>query len=100
MTDFSDFQTAGRRLCILRILSRRTQFTTNEYSLNDELKGAYGHIVSTDRLHNDLAWLDEQDVVVLQTPRAGRIVTLTTRGSDVANGLAEVPGVEKPRPGA
>ncbi|OWV30180.1 VpaChn25_0724 family phage protein [Halomonas campaniensis] len=98
--DYNDFQTGGRRLCILRILARRNQFTTNEYSLNDELKGAYGHIVSSDRLHNDLAWLDEQDLVILQRPRAGWILTLTARGSDVANGLAEVPGVEKPRPGA
>lgn len=95
-----DFETEGRRLCILRILSRRTQFTTNEYSLNDELKGAYAHIVSTDRLHNDLAWLDEQDLVILQRPRAGWIVTLTARGSDVASGLANAPGVSKPRPGA
>jgi hypothetical protein len=98
--EYKDYTTAGRRLCILRILSRRPQFTTNEYSLNDELKGDYAHIVSTDRLHNDLAWLDEQDLVILQRPRAGWILTLTARGSDVANGLAEVPGVEKPRPGA
>ncbi|WP_417862397.1 ArsR family transcriptional regulator [Vreelandella venusta] len=97
--DYNDFETEGRRLCILRILSRRTQFTTNEYSLNDELKGAYAHIVSTDRLHNDLAWLDEQDLIILQRPRAGWIVTLTSRGSDCANGLANVPGVAKPRPG-
>lgn len=98
--DFNDFETEGRRLCILRILARRTQFTTNEYSLNDELKGAYAHIVSSDRLHNDLAWLDEQDLVILQRPRIGWIATLTARGSDVANGLANVPGVAKPRPGA
>jgi len=98
--DYNDFETEGRRLCILRILSRRTQFTANEYSLNDELKGAYAHIVSTDRLHNDLAWLDEQDLIILQRPRAGWIVTLTSRGSDCANGLANVPGVAKPRPGA
>lgn len=98
--DFNDFETEGRRLCILRILSRRTQFTTNEYSLNDELKGSYAHIVSTDRLHNDLAWLDEQDLIILQRPRVGWIATLTGRGSDVASGIANVPGVAKPRPGA
>ncbi|BCB62270.1 hypothetical protein HaloA020_29710 [Halomonas sp. A020] len=95
-----DFETEGRRLCILRILSRRTHFTTNEYSLNDELKGAYAHIVSTDRLRSDLAWLEEQDLVILQSPRAGLIITLTSRGSDVAEGLAKVPGIAKPRPGA
>ncbi|WP_144981148.1 VpaChn25_0724 family phage protein [Halomonas sp. C22] len=98
--NYNDYQTEGRRLCILRILSRRTQFTTNEYSLNDELKGAYAHIVSTDRLRSDLAWLEEQDLVILQSPRAGLVITLTSRGGDVADGLATVPGVAKPRPGA
>ena len=57
---FQDFETEGRRLVILRILSRRNQFTTNEYSLNDELKGAYAHNISRDKLHGDLAWLEEQ----------------------------------------
>ncbi len=97
---FSDFETEGRRLSILRILSRRSQFTTNEYSLNDELKGAYAHYVSRDKLHGDIAWLEEQGLVIAQQPRAGWIVTLTSRGADCAEGLANVPGVAKPRPGA
>ncbi|SJN10185.1 hypothetical protein CZ787_14230 [Halomonas citrativorans] len=96
---FQDFETEGRRLGILRILSRRSQYTTNEYSLNDELQGAYAHHVSRDRLHGDLAWLDEQALVIVQQPRAGWIVTLTARGADCANGVANVPGVAKPRPG-
>lgn len=97
---FQDFETEGRRLGILRILSRRSQFTTNEYSLNDELKGAYAHHVSRDRLHGDLAWLDEQGLIITQQPRAGWVMTLTSRGQDVAEGVAQVPGVARPRPGA
>tara|TARA_R110001583_G_scaffold194468_1_gene365403 strand:- start:1734 stop:2033 length:300 start_codon:yes stop_codon:yes gene_type:complete len=96
---YPDFETEGRRLVILRILSRRNQFTTNEYSLNDELRGAYAHNVSRDKLHGDLAWLEEQGLVITQTPRIGWIVTLTSRGADCAEGLANVPGVAKPRPG-
>lgn len=96
---YHDFETEGRRLTILRILARRNQFTTNEYSLNDELKGAYAHIVSRDKLHSDLAWLEEQDLVIVQQPRAGWLITLTGRGADCAEGLANVPGVAKPRPG-
>ncbi|NVF16242.1 hypothetical protein [Vreelandella maris] len=96
---YPDFETEGRRLVILRILSRRNQFTTNEYSLNDELKGAYAHNISRDKLHGDLAWLEEQGLVITQTPRIGWIVTLTSRGADCAEGLANVPGVAKPRPG-
>ncbi len=96
---FDDFETAGRRLSMLRILARRTRFTTNEYSLGDELKGAYAHHVSRDRLHGDLAWLEEQGLVIAQQPRAGWVLTLTSRGHDVAEGLAQVPGVARPRPG-
>ncbi len=94
-----DFETEGRRLGVLRILSRRNQYTANEYSLSDELKGAYGHHVSRDRLHADLAWLEEQDLVITQQPRAGWLVTLTARGNDVATGAAQMPGVARPRPG-
>lgn len=96
---FQDFETEGRRLAILRILSRRNEYTTNEYSLNDELSGAYAHNVSKDRLHGDIAWLEEQGLVIAQQPRAGWIVTLTARGGDVAGGRATVPGVARPRPG-
>jgi len=97
---YQDFQTKGRRLGILRILSRRNQFTSNEYSLNDELAGNYGHHVSKDQLHTDLAWLEEQGLLILQQPRAGWIATLTSRGEDAAEGRANVPGVARPRPGA
>lgn len=96
---FQDFETEGRRLGILRILARRNQYTANEYSLNDELVGAYAHNVSRDRLHGDLAWLDEQGLVITQQPRVGWVITLTSRGADVAAGLAQVPGVARPRPG-
>lgn len=97
--NYQDFETEGRRLGVLRILSRRNQFTSNEYSLNDELAAAYGHHVSRDKLHSDLAWLEEQDLVITQQPRAGWLATLTSRGNDVAKGVAFVPGVARPRPG-
>ncbi|ACL72727.1 putative bacteriophage protein GP26 [Thioalkalivibrio sulfidiphilus HL-EbGr7] len=96
---YQDYETEGRRLGILRILARRNAYTANEYSLNDELRGAYAHHVSRDRLHGDLAWLEEQGLVIVQQPRAGWVVTLTARGGDVAEGHAQVPGVARPRPG-
>lgn len=96
---YENFQTEGRRLGILRILSRRTMYTANEYSLNDELQGHYGHHVSKDVLHTDLAWLEEQGLVICQQPRAGWVITLTSRGGDVAEGRAKQPGIAVPRPG-
>lgn len=96
---YQDFQTEGRRLAVLRILARRNLYTANEYSLNDELAGNYGHNVSKDLLHSDIAWLEEQNLVICQQPRAGWIVTLTGRGGDAAEGRARVPGVAAPQPG-
>lgn len=96
---YQDFQTEGRRLGILRILARRNMFTANEYSLNDELTGNYGHHISKDQLHTDLNWLEEQGLVMCQQPRAGWVITLTARGGDVAEGRAKQPGVAAPRPG-
>ncbi len=97
--NYKDFQTEGRRLGILRILSRREMFTANEYSLSDELAAHYGHHVSRDKLHTDFSWLEEQGLVICQQPRAGWIITLTARGGDVAEGRARQPGVAAPRPG-
>jgi len=97
---YHEFQSSGVRLGILRILARRTMYTANEYSLNDELQGNYGHHLGKDRLHSELAWLEEQGLVIVQQPRAGWLITLTSRGSDVAAGRACTPGVAAPQPGA
>lgn len=97
--NYQDFQTEGRRLGILRILCRCNLFTNNEYSLRDELGGNYGHHVSKDVLHSDLAWLEEQSLVIVQQPRAGWIATLTGRGQDAAEGRARIPGIAQPQPG-
>jgi hypothetical protein len=96
---YQNFQAEGRRLCILRILLRAANYTTNEYVLSDGLTREYGHHVSKDGLHTDLAWLEEQGLVINQQPRAGWVITLTARGSDAAEGRANVPGVARPRPG-
>ena len=56
-------------------------------------------MISKDQLHTDLAWLEEQGLVICQQPRAGWIVTSTSRGVDVAEGRARVPGIARPQPG-
>jgi len=97
--NYRDFETSGRRLVTLRILSRSNDYTTNEFRLKEELGTEYGHKVSSDVLHTDLAWLDEQGLVVAQQTSACWIATLTSRGDDVASGRAQVPGVARPKPG-
>lgn len=91
-----DILTQDQRLVILRSLND-TQGELNESVLQDCLD-AYGHKVSRDKVRVQLGWLEEQQLVRLETLRGGFLVArLTGRGQDVADGRARVPGVKKPR---
>lgn len=94
---FELHQTEDRRLVLLRVLADSTGYQANEFLLESMLDSV-GHSVSNDRLHSDLAWLAEQQLIT-QQPLAGvTIARLTTRGYDVARGRAHAPGVKRPRP--
>lgn len=94
---YDDIVTADRRLVILRALSQDVDYTLNEFVLLEAI-GVHGHRVSRDRMRADLAWLQEQELVLAQQPGGVWVVTLTARGYDTAQGLAHVPGVARPRP--
>lgn len=95
---FADFQTADRRLVLLRALAAAVMHRANNFLLRS-FCDRIGHAVSTDVLAADLAWLREVGLVKLDTTEPGVIVAeLTPRGLDVAEGRSEHPGVAKPRP--
>lgn len=97
--DFAQHLAADRRLVILKVLTDSAGYTTNQYMLHD-MVGRLGHRVSLDTLLADLAWLSETaQLITTETVGGVGIATLTQRGLDVAEGLATVPGVKKPRPG-
>lgn len=97
--DFKAHLAADRRLVVLRVLLDSTAYTTNEFMLHDVV-GRLGHRVAMDTLRADLAWLAETaQLLKLETVAGVSIATLTQRGQDVAEGVATVPGVKKPRPG-
>jgi len=87
--------TEDRRLVVLRILLQSGGYAANEYMLKTMLP-QLGHHVSSDRVHTDLAWLEEQQLLRIATVADVRIATLTERGQDVATGVATVPGVKRP----
>lgn len=95
---FADTESEHRRLVILQALKASADFSSNEYVLVDNI-AHFGHRVSAARLRTDLAWLDEQGLVIGQQPGGVWVVTLTQSGEDVACGLTTVPGVKRPRPG-
>ena len=97
--NFAEFQTQDRRLVLLKGLENAVQYRANAFLLR-RYCDACGHVVSADRIEQDLAWLGEQGLVTVAQSENVTVATLTTRGLDVATGRASVPGVQRPQPGA
>jgi len=87
-----------QRLVILRLLSDEPGYDLNDSTLQDALC-ALGLSVSRDAVHVQLAWLEEQSLVTTKKCFNTVISTITSRGLDVANGTARIPGIKRPRPG-
>ncbi|EHP7034471.1 ArsR family transcriptional regulator [Escherichia coli] len=92
----NDILTEDRRLVILRSLMDCNN-EANESILQDCLD-AYGHNISRDVVRGQIDWLAEQQLVTVENLRGFYVVTLTSRGQDVAEGRARVAGVKRPRP--
>lgn len=85
-----------QRLSILLALGAMNGYQTNDSMLQSAC-AAYGHNMSNDRVLSHLAWLKEQDLVSLEKLGSYTMAKLTSRGQDVAEGVATCPGVNKPR---
>lgn len=87
-----------RRLVILRLLQELAGYTANSSILATGLS-SLGVPASRDQVHTELDWLAEQGLVIQEDLGIGvRTATLTSRGGDVAQGLAIVSGVKRPSP--
>lgn len=95
--NFAERITADCRAIILRTLADAADYTANEATLDAALQ-QLGHHLSRDKLRTELAWLEEQSLVIAQQPAGVCVVTLSARGYDVARDTARVPGVARPRP--
>ena len=96
--DFAAHLAEDRRLVILRVLLESAAYTANEYLLHSMVE-RLGHVVSTDRIHTDLAWLKEQGLICVDDVATVLVAKLQARGEDAARGRVEVPGVKRPRAG-
>ena len=92
--------TKNRRLAILRFLSEERDYAMNTSTLQGALR-MIGHSVTRDMVEADAAWLDEQGLArrSLVDGTTITVLTVTQRGVEVARGLAEHPGVDRPMPG-
>lgn len=86
---------ADQRLVILKSLLE-AGYNANESMLQDFLE-LYAHRISRDAVRSHMAWLQEQGLATIKDIAGIYIATLTSRGQDVAEGRATVPGVKKPR---
>lgn len=87
------------RITILRYLKDDPNYTINDSLLLD-LVGEFGFAPSRDAMRTQLTWLHEQDLVTVKDVKGCMVATLTSRGLDVAQGRATVPGVRRPDPGS
>ena len=88
---------AHRRLAILTHLSECLDYASNAEILLDVCNGV-GITTSRDQMISTLAWLAEQDLIVIEDHGGFVLVEATARGVDVARGRARVPGVRRPAP--
>ena len=88
------------RLAVLRVLVEAPGYAGNDSVLASAV-GALGLTVTRDQLRTQIAWLEEQHLITTMRPTPSLIVaTITERGCDVAKGVAVIPGVQRPSPGA
>ncbi|MGL4224961.1 MAG: VpaChn25_0724 family phage protein [Vibrio sp.] len=86
-----------QRLVILRVLSEQVRYCANESMLQEALC-LLGHSASREKTKTEMHYLAEQELVTLTEPLGVLVATATSRGLDVAQGLAIHHGVKRPRP--
>ncbi|MDP2548072.1 ArsR family transcriptional regulator [Oceanobacter sp. 4_MG-2023] len=94
---YQDLLNQDQRLVILRSLTD-VNGTANDSIINKMLD-AYGHRLSRDQVKTHLYWLSEQGLIDIESVLSTDVATITSRGVDVAQGRARVPGIGQPRPG-
>lgn len=94
---YSDYAIRDLRLVLLRSLEKQPKYTASEVILQKEAE-AFGHSRSRDHIRNELRFLADVGAVRAIEESGYMIATLTRRGQDHVEGLAEIEGVNKPSP--
>ena len=97
--DFKTRVSQEQRITILQALAEDTDYRINDAMLQTFL-GALAMDVSLDKLRNQLAWLEEMELVTVEKVSTMHIAKLTQRGLDVAKGRSGCDGVAKPSVGS
>jgi Fe2+ or Zn2+ uptake regulation protein len=92
-----NMETEQRRLTILQLLLKDPDYSIND-TLLQQLLGQVGHGVALAVVRADLAWLEQLGLLATSELPGCTIAILRNDGVDVANGVAVVPGIARPRP--
>ena len=91
-----DIHNENQRKSILNALNASPGFKGNDQIIRSTCE-MYNNLMSGDQIKTHLYWLQEQGLVKLNVMGTCLNASLTGRGQDVAQGLAVVPGVKRPR---
>ncbi|MDD5276770.1 MAG: hypothetical protein PHR16_11910 [Methylovulum sp.] len=95
----ADYTRTWVRLLILQALNKALGYHKHQAELLKSLAANDGVTLSRDDLHIELSWLENADAVVLQIVDGVYIATLTMDGQEIAEGIKQVPGIDRPAPG-
>lgn len=95
MSEYEDFLTPDRRLCILRLL-KDINGSANDSVLHTGLNNL-GHVrIPREQIRKDIRFLIDNGCVTNQWMDTVQIVHITRRGVDVAEGSTTVKGIKRP----
>lgn len=87
-----------QRRSILTALAAMVGFGANHSMVRDAC-ASFGVEMSNDTVKTQLHWLEEQGLISIKHQGNYLIAELKARGQDVVDGLANVPGIKRPRAG-
>ncbi len=87
------------RIAILRFLEDAPKYTSNVSMLATQLP-RIGIAFTRDQVTTEAHWLAEQGLVEVEDHAGFLVVVATTRGVEIAQGIARHPDIQRPRPGA
>ena len=96
MTTLAERLREQLRLTVLQTLAACGDYRLHEYLLLERVRDL-GLGTTRDQLRGAIVWLGEQGLVQAEEIEGALVPRLSARGQDVAEGLATVPGVARPR---
>ncbi len=86
------------RFELLKLLASMPGYESGQYFLYTCMADGELPPPSSDQVATELQWLADQGLITLSASTQLSTAVINQRGLDVAQGLARVPGVARPRP--